>query len=305
MNVIRANVLGFCSGVRRAVEIAWHESVALNNVFNGHTPEVDPDEIGSIYTLGPLIHNPMVLKALSERGVGVLNDEFLPVEAINSTVIIRAHGVSPAVENKFSRQGVRILDATCPHVKETQNRAFYYAEKGFKIFLAGEKDHGEIAGIRGYAEAAAESSCILISSPLEAEECAAEAFFEDQNVNAALIGQTTLSSAEYKAIEAAIQKYIPNLITVDSLCSATSVRQKALRELCKKVEALIIAGGKDSSNTRRLLALARELGKPAWLAETAEELPPEIWGFRTVGISAGASTPDELVDSIEETLSAN
>ena len=294
--------MGFCSGVRRAVEIAWHESVTLNNVLNGHSPEVDPAEVGSIYTLGPLIHNPMVLKALSERGVKVLNDEFLPVEAINSTVIIRAHGVSPAVETKFSRQGVRILDATCPHVKETQNKAYYYAEKGFKVFLAGEKDHGEIAGIRGYAEAAAESSCFVVGSALEAEEIAAEAFFEDQNVNAALIGQTTLNPAEYRAIEEAIQKYIPNLITVDSLCSATSARQKGLKELCKKVDALIIAGGKDSSNTRRLLALARELGKPAWLAETPEELPAEIWGFATVGISAGASTPDELVDMIEEKL---
>ena len=295
MKVIRAGILGFCSGVRRAVEMAWKETEEMNK--DGGSKNV--------YTLGPLIHNPTVLKVLSDRGIRVLNDEFLPLEAINSTVIIRAHGVSPAVEKKFTRQGVRILDATCPHVKESQNKALGYAEKGFMVFLAGEENHGEITGIRGYTEAASSNSaCFVVGNPEQAEEAAAELYWKDQNANTVLIGQTTFSADEYKAIEAVIRKFFPRLVTLNTICSATSDRQKALRELSRKADALIIAGGKDSSNTRRLLSLAQELKKPAWLVESPDGLPPEAEKYKTIGLSAGASTPDSLIDEIEKALSS-
>ena len=291
MKVIRARVLGFCSGVRRAVDIAWNESGAESGASR-------------VYTLGPLIHNPRVLKSLRERGLGVLNDDFIPAEAVNSTVIIRAHGVSPSVEKKFNRQGVRIVDATCPHVKESQNKARHYAEQGYKIFLAGEKDHGEIAGIRGYVEGNLGSACIAAGDPGEAEEAAAELYFKDQNADTVLLGQTTFSTAEYKAIDQAIRKYFPKLVTINTICGATADRQKALKELCGKVDAVIIAGGKESSNTRRLLAAAGELGKPAWLVETCSDIPAGIGKYETVGLSAGASTPDDLIDEIEKALNA-
>jgi len=312
MKVIRAKILGFCSGVRQAVETAWNESEKMYNCPDNCSGEECfskdcPAEVKKVYTLGPLIHNPAVLEALSERGVGVLCDEFFPADAINSTVIIRAHGVSPAVEKKFSRQGVRIVDTTCLHVKKSQKYAFNYAEKGYKVFLAGEKNHEEITGICGYVEACSESSCFVVGSPAEAEERAAEIFFEDKGASTVLIGQTTFSSAEYRAIEEAILKFFPNLLTLDTICGATAARQKALKELCRKVDAVIIAGGKESSNTRRLLSLARELGKPAWLVEEPDDIDVDIISelekYKTVGLSAGASTPDDLIDGIEQALS--
>ena len=295
MRVIRAGILGFCSGVSRAVEMAWNETEEVNKGAGSK----------NVYTLGPLIHNPAVLKVLGERGIRVLNDEFLPLEAMDSTVIIRAHGVSPAVEKKFSRHGLRILDATCPHVKESQKKALGYAEKGFKVFLAGEENHGEIAGIRGYAEAGPPgSACFVVGSPEQAEEAAAEIYWKNQNASTVLIGQTTFSADGYKAIAAAIQKYFPRLVILNTICSATADRQRALKELSGKADALIIAGGKDSSNTRRLLSLAQELKKPAWIVESPGGIPPEAGKYGTIGLCAGASTPDSLIDEIEEVLSS-
>jgi len=291
MKIVRASVLGFCSGVRRAVDMAMQISTA---------------ECRRVYTLGPLIHNPQVLETLEKRGLICLKEGEIPPEPEKSTVIIRAHGVSPAVEKSLARLGARIVDATCPHVRKSQNKALYYAEKGYRIFLAGEKNHGEIAGIRGYAEACPFSACFVVGSPGEAGEAAAELHCKEPKANVALIGQTTFSVAEYQAIEAAIRKYFPGLVTENSICGATDDRQKALRELCGKVDAIVVAGGKKSSNTGRLLSLARELGKPAWLVETPEEIwkvfSYETRPYETVGLCAGASTPDGIIDEIEQKM---
>ena len=290
MNVIRAGVLGFCEGVRRAVEMAWraHE-------------QSKPGQAG-VYTLGPLIHNSRVLKSLEDRGIRILEDgydlfnELKPVPK-NSTVIIRTHGVSPLAEAELRQPGLRILDATCPHVKVSQRKAQSFAERGYAIFLAGEKGHGEIAGIRGYVEEA-----YVVANPVEAEATAAELSRQDSGAKTVLIGQTTISPEEYSLIGDAIKRHFPSLEILNTICNATAERQKALRELCGKVDALLIVGDRESSNTRRLLSLALELGKPAWLVESPEDIPPEIKAYETVGLSAGASAPDDLINVIEETL---
>ena len=119
-----------------------------------------------------------------------------------------------------------------------------------------------------------------------------------------LIGQTTFGPEEYHALGEVIKKYFPALEVVDSICGATKDRQDALRELCEKTDAVIIAGGAESANTQRLLSLAKQLGKPAWLVEDVSQIPPEICTYETIGLSAGASTPDDLIDEIEEALRA-
>jgi len=289
MKVVRAGILGFCMGVRRAVEMARRES--------GKTG-------CRVYTFGPLIHNPSVLDDLKERGIKVLEEsEAFPKEPEykNSTVIIRAHGVSPRTERELGRQGFHILDATCPHVKVSQTKARAFAERGYRIFLAGEKKHAEITGIRGYVE---DNPCYVVGNPEEAEKAASELFRSEPNAQTVLIGQTTISPGEYRAIGEQIRYFFPSLEILDTICGATADRQGVLRELCSKVDALIIAGGRESANTRRLLSLALELGKPAWLVETAGDIPPEIGSYKTVGLSAGASTPDSLIAEIEETLKA-
>jgi 4-hydroxy-3-methylbut-2-enyl diphosphate reductase len=281
VKLYKARVLGYCMGVRRAVEIAYREA------GKGQ---------GRVYTLGPLIHNPQVLGDLQRRGVEMLEADRLPPDLRDAVVIIRAHGVSPVLEAELRSRGAGILDATCPRVKASQLKARSLSERGYQVFIAGEKDHGEVAGIRAYAPGS-----LVAADPLEAEEAAGTLRAKTPDVKAALIGQTTISPEEYAAIGAAIKKHL-DLEVVDTICGATRERQEALRELCARVEAVVIAGGRGSSNTRRLLEIARSLGKPCWLAESALDLPGETAAFKTLGLSAGASTPDAVIREIEAAL---
>jgi 4-hydroxy-3-methylbut-2-enyl diphosphate reductase len=271
-------------GVRRAVDRAEAE------LERARAP---------VYTMGPLIHNPQVLRGFEERGIGILREDVLPETLKGAVVIIRAHGISPQLEADLVSRGAVLADATCPHVHAGQNRARALSGEGYRLFLAGERHHGEIIGIRGFAP-----GCVVVANPEDAAR-AAEALFREENPEkTALLGQTTISPDEYRAIGEAIRRFFPHTLIVDTICGATRARQEALRKLCGEVEALIVAGGKESANTRRLLAIARSLGKPAWLTETPAALPAEIRSYRTVGLCAGASTPDTVIDAIEEALKA-
>ena len=295
MKVIRAKVLGFCTGVRRAVEMAW--AVSKESGFS---------EAGRVYTFGPLIHNTNVLQSLKERGVTCLEENDIPTAEKNATIIIRAHGISPVIEREIVQQGFTVVDATCPHVKVSQSKARSYAEKGYVLFLAGEEKHAEIEGVRGYAQdgfpVTAIPRCFVVSNPFEAEAAASELHGNQPNAKTALIGQTTIMAEEYRAMAERISRFFPSLEVMDSVCGATQKRQKALLELCAITDAVIVVGSRESANTKRLLSLAKELGKPAWLTESPADIPREIGNYATVGISAGASTPDNLVDEVEKAL---
>jgi 4-hydroxy-3-methylbut-2-enyl diphosphate reductase len=281
IGLYKARALGYCMGVRRAVEMAYREA---------------REATGRVYTVGPLIHNPQVLEDLRRRGVEALEGDRLPPDLRGAVVIIRAHGVSPALEAELGSRGARIADATCPKVKASQLKARSLSEAGYRVFIAGERDHGELIGIRGYAP-----DSLVVANPAEAEEAARTLRAGTPVPKAALIGQTTIRPEEYAAIGKAIGKYL-DLELVDTICGATRERQDALRELCAQVEAVVIAGGRGSSNTRRLLEIARSLGKPCWLVESAADLPAGIGAFKTLGLSAGASTPDTVIGEIESVL---
>lgn len=270
-------------GVRRAV------ALALDEAAGG----------GGAYTLGPLIHNPQVLSALKEKGIGLLRetDDFGDLKG--KTVLIRAHGVNPQTEERLLAAGARLRDATCPRVKDSQMKARSLTRAGYCLFLAGEKDHGEIIGIQGYA-----LGCVVTANREEAEAAAEKRCREDPRAKTALLGQTTLSADEYEAIGDGIRKWFPELKIVNTLCRATEDRQNALKELCTRVDAVIVVGGKTSANTRRLLSIAQSLDKPAWLVENEGELLPEISAYAVVGLCAGASTPDIVIDAVERALRA-
>jgi 4-hydroxy-3-methylbut-2-enyl diphosphate reductase len=261
-----------------------------------------------VYTLGPLIHNPRVLEDLRREGVEVLED--IPPESEKAVVIIRAHGAPVQIEKKLERLGALVVDATCPKVKASQLKAKALSEQGFCIFLAGEERHGDIVGIKGYVEDGprTEASLSLVGNSAEAEAAARELIDRDREAKTVLIGQTTISPAEYKAIGEGIKKYFPSLKIIDTICGATMERQDSLRELCARVGGVIIAGGRQSSNTRRLLDIARGLGKSALLVEGAGEISSgsdicaDIRSWGAVGLCAGASTPDQVVDEIEAAL---
>jgi 4-hydroxy-3-methylbut-2-enyl diphosphate reductase len=146
--------------------------------------------------------------------------------------------------------------------------------------------------------------CTVVGNAAEAEAAAARLRAEDDTAGAktALIGQTTITAEEYDAIAEALKKYFPDIEIAQTICPATGERQESLRELTDTVEAVIIAGGKDSANTRRLLAVARAQGKPCALVESEAEIPPEFFRYETVGLAAGASTPDSVIDAIEKRL---
>jgi 4-hydroxy-3-methylbut-2-enyl diphosphate reductase len=280
MEVIRARVLGFCMGVHRAVKLA--------------TAEADNKGLsGQVYTLGPLIHNPKVLSDLKNRGIEILDEPFPNLK--NCSVIIRAHGIEPHIENDLRGKGANIVDATCPKVKESQLKVKALAEAGFSLFLAGDAAHAEIAGLIGYAD---KKFRAVVSSTAEAETAAKDLHKNEKNIKLALVGQTTFSSEEYQKIGEAVKKYFPDLEIVKTICTATQDRQQALRELFGRIEAVIIAGGKESANTRRLFEIARESGLPCVLIEKTAEIPEYFRNFNTVGLSAGASTPDTVIDEI-------
>ncbi|MGA2548450.1 MAG: 4-hydroxy-3-methylbut-2-enyl diphosphate reductase [Rectinemataceae bacterium] len=289
MIVKRAAVMGRCMGVKRAVDMAL--AAAAKEGAEG------------VFTLGPLIHNPQAVAELEAAGVRALSEAELDGRdsggaalVAGKTVVIRAHGVPPALRGRLSELGARVIDATCPRVLASQRKAAAYAARGWKVVIAGDEGHGEVVGIAGQAPGA-----VVVGGPEEAR--AFEAKGEDgEEVPVVLIAQTTIKKEEYEAIRNVLAERFPLLEVVDSICPCTEDRLRALAELAAEVEAIVIVGGRNSANTARLLATARELAKPAWLVETAAELPDAVFGFTKVGLSAGASTPERLIAEVEARL---
>jgi 4-hydroxy-3-methylbut-2-enyl diphosphate reductase len=282
VKVMRATVLGRCMGVRRAVELA-------QGTARG---EARPAGAGApVYTLGPLIHNPQAVRELEDQGIIALSEAELDGRVAGRAVVIRAHGVPPELRERLASLGARIVDATCPRVLASQRRARDYARRGFSVVIAGDAGHGEVTGIAGYAPGA-----VVVGGPEEARAA-------ELRAPVALIAQTTIAREEYEAIKDALAERFPDLEAVDSICPCTKERLDALRELAAEVDAIVVVGGRNSANTARLYSSAIALGKAAWLVETAAELPNEAFACERVGITAGASTPESLIDEVEDRLS--
>jgi 4-hydroxy-3-methylbut-2-enyl diphosphate reductase len=268
--VKRSRVLGFCMGVRRAMRIV--EDLMAS------------EKSGPVCTIGPLIHNQQVLAELESKGVHRIDD---PLDAVSGTVVIRAHGLPPSERGVLEGRGLKIIDATCPRVITSQRTVAEYSEKGYQVVIIGDRDHGEVKGLAGFA-----SACAVVQSRAEAERFS----FSGKTV---VIAQTTLRPEDYADICSIIKVKDPDVEIVMSICSATRERQESLFELLKDVDALVVVGGKNSANTVRLFEIAKNSGKPSWHIEVPEELPEEIWNYRSIGLTAGASTPDWLIDAVE------
>jgi 4-hydroxy-3-methylbut-2-en-1-yl diphosphate reductase len=288
MKVIRSSVLGFCMGVRRAVAMAATEAARAKNSGS------------RVLSLGPLIHNPEVLDDLKIRGVEEISPQEENVKGCS--VIIRAHGVAPQLENKMRDNGAHIIDATCPRVKASQLKAEELARAGYSLFLAGETSHAEIEGILGYVQSCNGPFCVVVDNAVDAGKEAKKLYKINHDTKTALLAQSTISEELYGAIGNAIGMFFPNLEIIQTICVSTKERQQAIRDLLDKVNAVIIIGGKKSANTNRLFEIAQKSGKPCVLIENAGEIPPEFRSYKTVGLSAGASTPDSVVDEIEKAL---
>jgi len=284
MEIIRADIIGFCFGVRRAVEMA-------------HTA-LDENPAVKVYSLGPLIHNETTLKKLADKGLFIVEENDCDSIENESFVIIRAHGVAPSVMNKLNDKHCRIFDATCPRVKNSQKIVERNKTEKDYIIFTGDKNHGEVKSIEGYAD----KNFVLLQNAAEAD------FFvkvapSDKKVM--LMSQTTFSTREFGKITDILKSKYNNLEVQNTICPATKERQEALRELCAKVDGVLVIGGKNSANTNRLYQIAQENCQKAAFIQTAEDIPDDFYSLSKVGLTAGASTPDELILEVEESLKKN
>lgn len=283
MEIIRASVLGFCFGVRRAVELA--EKALSEN----------PGK--KVYSLGPLIHNENALSALEEKGLHILEESDIAELEEGSVVIIRAHGVAPSVTDALEKRGCKIIDATCPRVKASQKMVERYSSENDYVVLTGDINHGEVIGIAGYAG----ENFSQIQDYEEAERLNIK---DGDNKNVILLSQTTYSPKEFEKIENLFKSKFHNLAVMNTICPATNERQEALLELCGLVDGVLVVGGRNSANTKRLYQTAAANCKIAAHIQSAADIPQDFFNLKTIGITAGASTPDEIIEDVERKLEA-
>lgn len=280
MELLIGKTAGFCFGVERAVE--------------GATSELKKEK--EIFCLGEIVHNKEVIKDLKKQGlkfISNLNDG-------KNKVIIRAHGVEKNIYEKAKEKGIELIDLTCPKVLKIHKLVQEYAQKGFYIFLIGKKEHPETVGTVSYC-----GENVYIIEDSETVDDAIESFNNKKSDKVLVICQTTFSLSEYQKIIKSIVSKIDNHIEVEiknTICSATKLRQEETTELASKVDAMIIIGGKNSSNTNKLYEISKKFTE-TFIVENKQEINlQQMKKYKRIGIMAGASTPKKSIEEIVEIL---
>jgi 4-hydroxy-3-methylbut-2-enyl diphosphate reductase len=275
MDVIVADNAGFCFGVKRAIKMA-------NDTM---------DQAGMhVKSLGSLIHNPQVVNSFRERGLEVVGD--LDSVDPEDTVIIRSHGVGPELKQDAAERGLKVVDTTCPFVTKAQQYAAKLITDGYKVVMIGDKDHPEVIGVVAYTQ----NRAIVINTVTEAENLK---FIPRMGV----VFQTTHSIGHVQAVVGALLKRGKEVRVFNTLCGATTSMQKTAIELSSEVEAMVIVGGRQSANTAQLAEVCRKVNPRVLQIESADEIQ-EDWfqGLSRVGVSAGASTPDEVIAEVVDRI---
>ena len=276
MKVTIAKTAGFCMGVRRAVEMA----------FDSANSTAAP-----ICTYGPLIHNPQVLSLLKEKGISVIDE--IP-ENGEGTVIIRAHGIPPGDRRALYDSGFKVIDATCPRVIRVQSIISRHSQKGYASIIVGDKAHPEVIGLLGYAG----ENGYVTDSLISLEELPE---FE----KAIIVTQTTQNSEFFEKVRDWAKKHHPHYKIFNTICDSTEKRQAEIKSLAPDIDAVIVVGGYNSGNTRRLAEIASAGGKKSLHVETAEDIDiRELAGASHIGITAGASTPNWIIKQVYQDLEA-
>ena len=280
MQILLADPRGFCAGVDRAIEIV----------------ERALDLLGPpIYVRHEVVHNRFVVENLKKRGA-VFVEELTEVPD-ESTVIFSAHGVSKAVENEAKRRQLNVFDATCPLVTKVHMEVISNAKKGRYVILIGHKGHPEVEGTMGrYEQQNPNANIILVESPDDVQTLEIP-----QDIGVSYVTQTTLSMDDTGAIIDALRKKLPHISgpKKNDICYATQNRQDAVKKLAKKSDLVLVVGSPNSSNSNRLREIADKLGKKAYLIDGAEDID-KSWldGVNNIGVTAGASAPEELVQRV-------
>jgi (E)-4-hydroxy-3-methyl-but-2-enyl pyrophosphate reductase len=277
MKILIAKTSGFCMGVRRAVEM----------VLDAPDQNTNP-----IFTYGPLIHNPQVLHLLKSKDINVLDE--IPARG-DGTVLIRAHGVPPSTTEKLKAVNFNVIDATCPRVIKVQTIIRKHAKKGYAVIIIGDNDHPEVIGLLGYAR---DNGHVVGSMP----ELEALPDFE----NAIIVAQTTQNIEFFESVKNWTATHHPHYKVFNTICDSTARRQAEVKRLAQSVDAVIVVGGRNSGNTRRLAEIARESGKPTYHIETEADLDnidsDALAAARHIGITAGASTPNWVIKKVYRSL---
>lgn len=277
--IILAENAGFCFGVKKAVD----ESLLAKEKYNK-----------KIYTLGPLIHNKDVVKDLESKNILAIDLNDIDTLKENDVVVIRSHGVKENVLATLDSKGLIVDNATCPYVTNIHKKVKDYYQKGYNIVIVGDENHPEVIGINGWCD----DSAIITN-------------INDMNrvfpKKVCVVSQTTEKKENWNIILSRIITQVKELVAFNTICAATDIRQKSADDISKKADMVVVIGGKDSSNTRKLFEICKSNCKNTYHIENAKDLTNEILNFEceVIGVTAGASTPDYIIKEVIGILGNN
>jgi len=275
MEVIVAKTAGFCFGVERAVNQVYQQ------IESGIAP---------IYTLGPIIHNEEVVKDLEEHGVRVIESEEELKTLTEGTVVIRSHGVGKSVYDLLDKQGIRIVDATCPFVKKIHRVVQEQNQAGRRVIIVGDESHPEVEGIKGWGD----EKTLVVKSEEQMENLPD---FRDEKL--CIVSQTTFNYNKFQDLVEKFSKKGYDILVLNTICNATQERQVEAERIASQVDAMIVIGGRNSSNTRKLYEICQKECSHTYYIQTLDDLNPEsVNSVRSVGITAGASTPKKIIEEV-------
>lgn len=279
MNVTVAKSAGFCFGVKRAVDLVYEQA----------------KKDGPLYTYGPIIHNEEVVKDLEKRGVRVIGSPEEMQDLEKGRVIIRSHGVGKAVQEQIEAAGFEVLDATCPFVKKIHRIVAEHSAAGEHIIIIGSPEHPEVEGICGWCDP---KHTTVIESVRDAQN-----FTLPEKKDICIVSQTTYNNNKFENLVEIIKNkgYYINVCILNTICNATEERQTEARSLAAKSQAMIVVGGSHSSNTQKLFEICKDECKNTYYIQTPEDFDlTELRGLDNVGITAGASTPNNIIEEVQK-----
>ncbi|MCX4269281.1 MAG: 4-hydroxy-3-methylbut-2-enyl diphosphate reductase [Lachnospiraceae bacterium] len=277
MEVRVAKSAGFCFGVKKAVEAVYQQ-------LQNNTKHL------TIYTYGPLIHNEEVVRDLEAKGVRVLNDEAELEKLPEGIVVLRSHGVEKRIYKKLEEKNLKVVDTTCPFVKKIHQIVEKYSEEGYQIVVIGNDKHPEVEGIKGW--------CVTVPVIIENEQ-QAESFVAEEGKKVCIVSQTTFSYTKFKDLVEIISKKGYDIIVRNTICNATEERQTEAKQIASEVDAMIVIGGKSSSNTQKLYEICKKECENTYYIQTLVDLDFDLLkSMGCVGITAGASTPNNIIEEV-------
>ncbi len=278
MDIKLAKTAGFCFGVKRAVDMCYEEA----------------EKGGIVYTLGPIIHNEDVVADLEEKGVHVAEDIDSIKEGEGITVIIRSHGISKDVFDRLSSKNVRLIDATCPFVDKIHKIVSQKYSQGDQIIIIGNELHPEVEGINGWCN----NKAIVIETPEEA--MGIKGLLDPSVKKLCVVAQTTFNHRKFKDIVDILSKMSYDVEVMNTICNATEERQTEACTIAKQSDAMLVIGGRHSSNTQKLYEICKVECPDTYFIQTLDDLDlVQLNSFRSVGITAGASTPIKIIKEVQ------